>query len=34
MLEIMIGLYLDVGGSYFLFCLLGKIGFFLGLIGG
>lgn len=33
MFEIIIGLYFDVGVSYFLLCVLGKIGLFLGLIG-
>lgn len=33
MLEIIIGFYLDVGGSWFLVCMLGKIGIFLVLIG-
>lgn len=32
MFEIFIGFYFDVGGSYFLLCMLGKIGLFLGLI--
>lgn len=33
MLEIGIGFFLDVGGSYFFFCLDGEMGMFLGFIG-